>query len=118
MAFTFNWAGFNVPIIQGGSNEYQKNMIEAFGNAGNVLRGYEQRKADQEYADILSKQHRTYEIKARIQQLEQRNSDIRQQIQGIAQTAVAPTQYQPSPAFVSTVEHPTPTNYLYSNELR
>lgn len=118
MAFTFNWAGVNINPIQGGSHNYEKTLREDYAALGNFMRGYEQRKANQEYATILDKQHRMAEIQGRIKQLEARNDEIRKQIQGMAQTAVAPTQYQPSPAFVSTAEHPTPTNYPYSNELR
>lgn len=118
MAFTFNWAGVNINPIQGGSKNYQQTIRNDAANWGGAVRGYEQRKANQEYATILDKQHRMAEIQGRIKQLEARNAEIRNQIQGMAQTAVAPTQYQPSPAFVSTAEHPTPTNYPYSNELR
>ena len=118
MAFTFNWAGVNINPIQGGSNNYQQTIRNDSANWGNAARGAEQYIANRKYAQILDKQYRMAEIQGRIKQLEARNAEIRQQIQGMAQTAVAPTQYQPSPAFVSTAEHPTPTNYPYSNELR
>ena len=118
MAFTFNWAGVNINPIQGGSMNYQQTIRNDAANYGNAARGAEQYIANRKYAQILDKQHRMAEIQGRIKQLEARNDEIRKQMLGMAQTAVAPTQYQPSPAFVSTAEHPTPTNYPYSNELR
>ena len=45
MAFTFNWAGVNTPQIQGGSRNYQQTIRSDAQAAGNLVRGYEQRKA-------------------------------------------------------------------------
>lgn len=54
MAFTFNWAGINVPTIKGGDNSYQDRIRTDAGNWGAALRGYQDRKAAQEYADIIA----------------------------------------------------------------
>lgn len=89
MAFTFNWAGINAPAIQGGSNNYQQSIRNDAGSWGDAARGYKINKANKEYADLLNKQYRMSEIQGRIKQLEQRNAEIRQQIQGMGQTAVA-----------------------------
>ena len=118
MAFTFNWAGVNVPTIQGGTNNYQQTIRNDAANWGSALRGYENRKANQEYADILDARSRVAQIQARIAQLQERNREIMQELSAITPTAVEPVQpYQPGPAFVSTPEQPTPTNYPYYNEL-
>ena len=96
MAFTFNWAGFGNPEIKGGNGEYLKTLRDDYGNAGAAVRGWRIDKANKEYADMLDKQHRMSEIQARIKQLEQRNAEIRQQIQGSAQNAVDPIEPIPS----------------------
>lgn len=88
MSFTFNWAGVDVPVIQGGSNDYQKTIRADAANAGSFARGYEQRKADREYADMLDSYKSTdvktkvLEMKAEIARLEQRNQEIRKQLGG------------------------------------
>ena len=88
MAFTFNWTGFSTPEIRGGSNDYQRTIREDSSNFGGALRGYEVKKANQEYADILDKKGKSSTISARIAQLEQRNAELRSQLQGMAQNAV------------------------------
>lgn len=88
MAFTFNWAGVNINPIQGGSNNYQQTIRNDAANWGNALRGYEQRKASQEYADILkgfnnpNNATRILELEAEIKRLEQRNEEIKAQLGG------------------------------------
>lgn len=83
MAFTFNWAGVNIPTIQGGSNNYQQTIRNDASNWGNALRGYEQRKANQEYADMLGQYSngnpRIAEIEAEIKQLEAQNAELEKQ---------------------------------------
>lgn len=88
MAFTFNWTGFSTPEIRGGSNDYQRTIREDSSNFGGALRGYEVKKANQEYADILDSKAKIQTISARIAQLEQRNAELRSQLQGMAQVAV------------------------------
>lgn len=117
MAFTFNWAGVNIPTIQGGSKDYQQTIRSDAANWGNALKGYERRQADNEYADLLDKRDRISQIMARISALETRNQEIRQQIGAAVQTPVMANQPVQTPAFVSTEEHPTPTNYPYSNAI-
>lgn len=117
MSFTFNWAGVQgvTPVQVKDRDMTVRSDAAAWGSA---LRGYERRKADEEYAGILDKQRRVNEIKARIQQLESRNAEIRSQMSTITPQTVQPAQqYQPGPAFVSTPEHPTPSNYPYANNL-
>ena len=107
MAFTFNWAGFGGnPEIKGGNGEYLKTMRDDFGNAGSAVRGWRIDKANKEYADLLDKQHRMSEIQARIKQLEQRNAEIRQKIQGSAQQAVAAAPEYAVPTRIDNVVSP------------
>lgn len=101
MAFTFNWTGFSTPEIRGGSNDYQRTIREDSSNFGGALRGYEVKKANQEYADILDKKGRISTISARIAQLEQRNAELRSQLQGMAQVAVDAN----DPAMVTRVDN-------------
>lgn len=88
MAFTFNWAGVNINPIQGGSNNYQQTIRNDAANWGGAVRGYEQRKANQEYADMLKEfdnpntKAKILEIKAEIARLEKRNEEIKAQIGG------------------------------------
>lgn len=83
MAFTFNWAGVNIPTVQGGTNNYQQTIRNDASNWGNALRGYEQRKANQEYADMLGQysngNSRIAEIEAEIKQLEAQNAELEKQ---------------------------------------
>lgn len=97
MAFTFNWTGFSTPEIRGGSNDYQRTIREDSSNFGGALRGYEIKKANQEYADILDSKAKIQTITARIAQLEQRNAELRNQLQGMAPVAVEPN--DPSAAY-------------------
>ena len=107
MAFTFNWTGFSTPEIRGGNNDYQRTIREDSSNFGGALRGYEVKKANQEYADILDKKGRISTISARIAQLEQRNAELRSQLQGMAQVAVDAN----DPAMVTRVDNViTPIN--------
>lgn len=52
MAFSFNWAGINIPQIQ--VKDRWTEAREDAANIGKALRGYEKREADREYADILN----------------------------------------------------------------
>lgn len=88
MAFTFNWAGINVPVIQGGTRDYQQTIRADAANAGNAVRGYEQKKADWDYAHMLNSFNnpnnatRILELEAEIKRLEQRNEAIKAQLGG------------------------------------
>lgn len=81
MAFTFNWArGQSIPTIKGGDNSYQDTIRKDAANWGSALRGYETRKANQEYADMLGgNRDDIAAIKAEIAELEQRNAELQQQ---------------------------------------
>lgn len=93
MAFTFNWAGVNVPQIQGGSRNYQQTIRSDAQAAGNMVRGFEQRKAAQEYADILGgNASEVASIKAEISRLEQRNAELAAQAQAEEQAEQASLQ--------------------------
>lgn len=93
MGFTFNWAGVNVPQIQGGSRNYQQTIRSDAQAAGNMVRGYEQRKAAQEYADILGgNANEVASIKAEIARLEQRNAELEAQARAEEQAEQASQQ--------------------------
>lgn len=88
MAFTFNWAGVNIPTVQGGNNDFQRLAREDGASWGNAVRGYEQRKASQEYADILkgfnnpNTAAKIAELQSELARLEQRNEEIKAQLGG------------------------------------
>ena len=88
MSFTFNWAGVNVPTIQGGNNDFQRLAREDGASWGNAVRGYEQRKASQEYADMLGQYDpidnnaKIMELMTELRTLEQRNEEIKAQLGG------------------------------------
>ena len=92
MAFSFNWAGVNVPQIQ--VKDQWAQSREDLGNLGKALRGYEIRQANKEYADIIEGRNKSLarmdEISNRIAQLQKRNDEIRAQLSGMQQTAVQP----------------------------
>ena len=52
MAFSFNWAGINIPQIQ--VKDRWEEAREDAATIGKALRGYEKREGDREYADILN----------------------------------------------------------------
>jgi hypothetical protein len=88
MAFTFNWAGIKAPVIQGGSRDYQQTIRADAANAGNAVRGYEQKKANWDYAHMLQSYDnpdvsgRVMELKAELVRLQQRNEEIKAQLGG------------------------------------
>lgn len=76
MAFTFNWAGLQVPQMQRKDN--MPAAVEAAGEFGRAVKGYEKKKADAEYKDMLSAPTENPQaIMLEIQRLEQRNAEIR-----------------------------------------
>lgn len=81
MAFTFNWArGQSIPTIKGGDRSYQQTIRNDAANWGSALRGYETRKANQEYADMLGANASDIAaIKAEIAALEKRNAELSSQ---------------------------------------
>ena len=81
MAFTFNWArGQSIPTIKGGDRSYQQAIRNDAANWGSALRGYETRKANQEYADMLGGNvSEIAAIKAEIAALEKRNAELASQ---------------------------------------
>lgn len=82
MAFTFNWArGQSIPTIKGGDRSYQQTIRNDAANWGSALRGYETRKANQEYADMLGANASDIAaIKAEIAALEKRNAELASQV--------------------------------------
>ena len=52
MAFSFNWAGIDIPQIQ--VKDRWEEAREDAATIGKALRGYEKREGDREYADILN----------------------------------------------------------------
>ena len=81
MAFTFNWArGQSIPTIKRGDRSYQQTIRNDAANWGSALRGYETRKANQEYADMLGGNvSEIAAIKAEIAALEKRNAELASQ---------------------------------------
>lgn len=118
MAFSFNWAGVNIQPIQPKDTMEQARVDAA--NLGAAVRGYEVRKANREYADILSGRNdalkKMDEISNRIAQLQRRNEEIRSQLAGMQQTAVQPYAANQAQTFVPTESQPTPANYPYFNQ--
>lgn len=118
MAFSFNWAGVNVPQIQPKDTMEQARLDAA--NIGSAIRGYEVRKANREYADIINGRNdalaKMDEISNKIAQLQRRNDEIRSHLAGMQQTGVQPTMQQQVPTFVPTESQPTPANYPFSNQ--
>ena len=56
MAFSFNWAGLNVPTIAGKRDvQIQNQQADVAGKLGKALRGYEDRKLRDELNDEYSK---------------------------------------------------------------
>lgn len=97
MAFSFNWAGLNVPQIQ--SKDTTQQAYTDASNLGKALRGYEVREANREYADLINGRNdgltRMAEISKRIAQLQKRNEEIRSQLSGMVQPYAA-NQGQPN----------------------
>lgn len=96
MAFTFNWAsGPSVPVIKGGDRSYQDRVRTDAANYGSALRGYETRKANQEYADMLGgNASEIASIKAEIASLERRNAELESQRQAEMASAQQDAQQQ------------------------
>lgn len=86
MAFSFNWAGVNIPQIQVKDNWAQARVDAA--NLGAAVRGYQNRQAANEYADAIdryrnnarwdmgSERADAQRIEAEIQRLQQENAEI------------------------------------------
>lgn len=84
MAFTFNWQGIRVNPVSGARNDGAARADAA--NFGGAARGYENRKLDNEYADMVrgrrDMQANIDGIKAEIDRLEARQAEIRAIIGG------------------------------------
>ena len=95
MAFSFNWAGIDIPQIQ--VKDRWAEAREDAANIGKALRGYEKREADREYADILERRNSELErmdgISARIASLQKRNGEIREILASMEQNSVNPDEY-------------------------
>lgn len=117
MGFSFNWAGVNIPQIQ--VKDTTENAMRDAANLGAAVRGYEVKKANKEYAGLISSRNEALtkmdEISNRIASLQRRNEEIKAELAGMQQQAVQPN--EPAPTFVSTPEQPTPMAYPYSNNL-
>ena len=95
MAFSFNWAGTNLPQIQ--VKDRWEEAREDAATLGKALRGYEKREADREYAGLLERRNSELErmdgISARIASLQKRNGEIREILASMEQNSVNPDEY-------------------------
>lgn len=107
MAFSFNWAGLNVPTV----DYFDAVKDKEFGaNLGKAARGYEDRSAAKDYAEKI----RTYRMgqnaakntdAARIAEIKQQIAELKQQNAAIeAQTQPVQEQYNPAEEIIS---HPS-----------
>lgn len=79
MAFTFNWAGLQVPQMQ--RKDRSPQAVEAAGDFGRAVKGYEKKVANEEYMDLLNGPvDNPQAIQLEIQRLEARNAEIRKQL--------------------------------------
>lgn len=85
MAFSFNWAGLNVPTIAGKRDvQIQNQQADVAGKLGKALRGYEDRKLRDELNDEYSKMLDEYgyddpnlsDIQAQIDALKAENAQL------------------------------------------
>ena len=92
MGFSFNWAGVNIPQIQ--PKDTTENAMRDADNLGRALRGYEVKKANKEYAGLISSRNEALakmdEISNRIASLQKRNEQIKAELAGMQQKAVEP----------------------------
>lgn len=95
MAFSFNWAGIDIPQLQ--VKDRWEEAREDAATIGNALRGYEKREADREYAGLLERRNSELErmdgISARIASLQKRNGEIREILASMEQNSVNPDEY-------------------------
>lgn len=103
MSFSFNWAGLQAPKVD---IPQTHDFSEAGKALGTALRGYRDRSAAEDYADMVDAYNtgrkernssRAAEIRAEIARLEQQNAQLMQMMQPVAQPV---QQEQPSLAIV------------------
>lgn len=89
MAFTFNWAG--VQGIRDMTPTRQSNVRTDAANWGNFVKGYEQNKANKEYADMLENYQafdesasntKLAKLMSELASLKKRNAEIEAQLGG------------------------------------
>ena len=82
MGFSFNWGGIKTPTINAQTDPNAP--VRDAANLGRAARGYENRKLDNEYAEMVKNRSassgRVDSIKAEIARLEGRNAEIRAQL--------------------------------------
>lgn len=82
MGFSFNWGGIKTPTINAQTDPNAP--VRDAANLGRAVRGYENRKLDNEYAEMVKNRgassDRVDSIKAEIARLEARNAEIRAQL--------------------------------------
>lgn len=95
MAFSFNWAGIDIPQLQ--VKDRWEEAREDAATLGKALRGYEKREADREYAGLLERRNSELDrmdgISARIASLQKRNGEIREILASMEQNSVNPDEY-------------------------
>lgn len=100
MAFSFNWAGVDIPQLQ--VKDRWEEAREDASTIGKALRGYEKREADREYAGLIERRNSEMErmdgISARIASLQKRNEEIRALLASMERKSVEPGEYNDSDA--------------------
>jgi thiaminase len=84
MAFSFNWAGVNIPQIQIKDTTQQAYTDAA--NLGSAVRGYQRMQANREYGDLIKNyregnySEKVIALKEELNRLKERNKEIAVQL--------------------------------------
>ena len=93
MAFSFNWAGVNVPTV--GVYDGSKETLNSMQNLGMAARGFEKKAADYEYAQTIDEANnagvRISELEARLERLNARNAEIRKRLDKLRSVPANPS---------------------------
>lgn len=115
MAFSFNWAGLSIPTVNRIENEVD--MGEVGRNLGTAMRGYQNRRAAEEYADLIDKYRngasadtgRAEQIRAEIARLEADNARLAEFI-GSYREQPGPAVYEPELGGLQPINGGNPAN--------
>lgn len=115
MAFSFNWAGLSIPTVNRIENEVD--MGEVGRNLGTAMRGYQNRRAADDYADLIDKYRngasadtgRAEQIRAEIARLEAENAHLADFI-GSYREPQGPAIYEPELGELQPINGGNPSN--------